>query len=1115
VAPAGNAAATWHRGPLAAVLAAVLRRQAGAAVALQGEAGIGKTHALRIALTTAPCRYRSLHATAPLAEAVPNARPKALPLLADTILAQVARGEAVEPAAAAAAFVDLMQAQAPFVLAFEDAHEADEARLAFFVEVGRRARAARGTAVVLTTRHAPPLGFLAVRVEPKGVDEVHALLEEEIGARVPDAAVDWIHDRAAGNPLFALEYFRHLARLGHVWSDGRTWHWRAPAVASLPTTVEALLEDPIRTARAVPELAAVLEARAALERAPEPEVVARVADLGAAAVRRADRALTLRGVLRDGDFAHPLVRDVARATTPRDRRRTLAQRAVRAFADAPDRAARFVADADLPAEEALAILTAAAERVRAHDEAQAGRWLAAAVPFAPPERGARLATEAARWLQHTDQGEARRLLGTALAVVPDDPEAVLLLAELEALEGREDAVHALVARLPEGLREGGAWTERHLKLRFAMGDHQAVVDAWSAWPAATRPSPDVAYRAGFALVVQHRLAEADALAAEASTDATTAIDRARLLTVRGLAAAYAGETTRAAPFLEEAVAMARASGQKAYLAATLHNRATLYEETNHVSGMLDDAREALRLYAEVRNTRHYASTLTKVARITHELGRYEEAEARLLESRAIHQQARPSAFAVTCEAHLCDLYLDWRSPHAPVLAHKHASAAVALAHQVQDHDKLPMALTCMAVVEARAGRPERGVALLEEIAAVQPDRERTTYQVLAARALVLAGLGDRTGAEAAFERAVAMAFASDWHVYAHKLGLELDSLRGDRAQAAQRLVWFEGHGLRNGAAIARRLFPELDGADPAAVGGRSEAPAAALERRRGGRAAGRPAIAGTGSPPGLGPSSTTPSAPARSSSPATETSGGAPRVRIEVLGPLRVVRDGHEVAFRGHRRRQLLALLLEGRLGGAAGLGTPELIDALYPDRDDDAAAAVSLKQLVFQTRKVLGAQALVATGAGYALGDVASDAEAFLANLDTRLWRGPFREDLDVGHGAVAGALTHGLRTAGWAQLAHDPEEAKRVGLLLLRAEPYEARALHLALAALAAAGRDEEAVACYAAARARFAEVGEVLPGAWRDWLAARAAPDGTAGSVTAPAQDGPTAPGGGALA
>lgn len=1055
MAPGVTVASTWTRGPLSAVLAAVLRKQAGAAVALQGEAGIGKSHALHLALTTAPCPYLVLHATAPLAGAVPVHRPRGLSLLADTILDQVSRGEPVEPTAAAGAFADLMRAQAPFVLAFEDVHETDEARLPFLVEVGRRARANRGTAVVLTTRHEPPLGYRTIRVAPKRLDEVHAILEAEIGARVPEAAVDWIHARAAGNPLFALEYFRHLARQGHVWSDGRSWHWRTPTVDSLPTTVEALLEDPIRRARAVPELADVLEARAALERDVGPEVLARVAGVDGAAVRSADRELELRGLLRDGDFTHSLFREVTRATTPPGRRRELARRALRAFARDPEQAARYVPDAELPSEEALRILTAAAEGVREHDEALAGRWIAGAVPYAPPERGARLATEAAQLLQHADQGEARRLLALALGILPDDRDALLLLADLEALEGSQDAVDALLARLPSEVRSGADWIERHARLRFAMGDHQGVVDAWHASPDGSVPSPDLAYRAGFALVVQHRLAEADAIARSTMERPTlTTIERARLHTVRGLAAAYGGDPERAKPFLEEAVALARASGQKAYLAATLHNRATLYEETNFVPGMLGDAREALRLYAEVGSTRHYASTLTKLARILHEVGRYDEAESRLLESRAIHQQARPSAFAVTCEAHLCGLYLDWRSPHAQVLAHKHASAAMTLAGHVQDHDKLALAMTCLAVVESRFGRPERGAALLDELAALQPDRERTTYQVVVARALALEGLGDRSGAEEAYERAIAMAFASDWHVYGHKIGLELDRLRGDRAQAAKRMAWFEEHGLLNGVAIAGQVFPELAGAS------------------------------GTGADPEPGG--------------VRRGDHSTPPIRVEVLGPLRVARSGREVPFRGHQRRQLLALLLEQRLGGAAGSSVPELIDALYPDRDD-AAAAASLKQLVFQTRKALGAQALVATGTGYALGHVASDAEDFLASLDTRLWRGPYREDLEEGNVAVASALTHGLRSAGWAQVAHDPEEAKRVGLLMLRADPYDPRNLHLALAALEAGDRSEEASAVYGSARARFAELGEDLPTSWRAWLAARAA---TVATGSAPA-------------
>jgi tetratricopeptide (TPR) repeat protein len=427
------------------------------------------------------------------------------------------------------------------------------------------------------------------------------------------------------------------------------------------------------------------------------------------------------------------------------------------------------------------------------------------------------------------------------------------------------------------------------------------------------------------------------------------IERARLHTVRGLAAAYGGDPERARPFLEEAVAMARASGQKAYLAATLHNRATLYEETNHVPGMLADAREALRLYAETRSTRHYASTLTKLARILHELGRYDEAESRLLESRAIHQQARPSAFAVTCEAHLCSLYLDWRSPHAQVLAHKHALAAMALAEHVPDHDKKPLAMTCLALVETRLGRPERAVALLDELARLQPDRERTTYQVIAARALALEGLGDRAAAEAGFERAIALAFASDWHVYAHKIGLELDRLRGDAAQAAARVAWFEEHGLLNGVKIARLYFPDLASASAPPSPGRS--PRIRPTPRSPGVAGGGPAT-GPGRRPGGRRSPATAAGRAAGPWRADRASAtAAPPVRVEVLGPLRVLRDGRRGARPGPPAAQLLALLLEQRLGGAEGLSVPDLIDALYPDRDD-AAAAASLKQLVFQTRK-------------------------------------------------------------------------------------------------------------------------------------------------------------------
>jgi hypothetical protein len=423
---------------------------------------------------------------------VPAHRPRALSLLADTLLDQISRGESVEPTVAAGAFAELMRSLAPFVLAFEDAHEADEARLGFLVEVGRLARAGRGTAVVLTTRHEPPPGFRGIRVAPKTLDEVHAILEEEIGARVPEAAVDWIHDRAAGNPLFALEYFRHLARQGHVWSDGRSWHWRTPTVDSMPTTVEALLEDPIRRAREAPELATVLEARAALERDVDPEVLARSRAWTGAALHGAERALELRGLLRDGDFTHPLFREVTRATTPLGRRRELAQRAIRAFARTPVQAARYVPDAELPAEEALRD-PHGGRRGRARPRRGSGRPLArrgravraAGAGRAPGRRGrptapARGPGGGAPALLERRRSPSSPTIATRCCCSPSSrPWRAARRRWTRSWRG---------SRATRGAT--GDWIERQAKLRFAMGDHQAVVDAWHALPGRrTRPAP--------------------------------------------------------------------------------------------------------------------------------------------------------------------------------------------------------------------------------------------------------------------------------------------------------------------------------------------------------------------------------------------------------------------------------------------------------------------------------------------------------------------------------------------------------------------------------------------------------------------------------------------------
>ncbi len=1020
--------------PLSKALGPAVRRQAGLALALVGEAGIGKTHALRAALAVAPCRHLTVAATAPLAAALPAERPPSLTVLLGVVVERIARGEAVAPEAGAAALGRVVRGLAPFVLAFEDVHEADEGRVALLVELARIVRDVRGGALVVTTRHQPPPGFRPIGVDPLARAGASALLEAEVGNPVPEAALDWIHTRAAGNPLFTLAYFRHLARQGHLWSDGRTWRWRAPQEDSMPTTIEALLEEPLRRARGEPGLAAVLDAQALLDPGAADRVIAAVANVPVAALRRAERELGRRGLLRNGAFAHPLIREVALRTLPAERRRELARRAVEVHGAHPAEAARYVGDAGLPDEEAVRILTAGAREMRARDETEAGKMLAAAVPFAP--RGLRngLAHEAAGMLQRVDHAEARRLLAIAIADDPGDREAVLQLAELHALEGHGEQVEALLAHLPSGAQREDDWAERTIKLHFALGRYDDVVRAWLGRPELhAAPSADLAYRVGFALVVMEALPQAESLARVAlRAPDLTEVQRARLVTVLGLAASYAGDRVRAAPLLHEAVRLARSAGHLAYLASALHNRATHLEETNDVAGALADTKEALELYARTGSTRHYASTLTKLGRLLHEMGRYEEAEAHLLESRSLHLQGTPSAYLVTCEAQLGQLYLDWRSPHARALAHKHTSAAVAVADRLGNPDKTQQAYTCLALVETWLGRPERAQSLLDELDRQLPGRTDGVYQTIFARGYAVEALGRAAEAEACYHRAMAMAFESDWHAYGHKIGLELDRLRGDTAGAAQRLTWFEEHGLLNGARLARRYFPDTETVAAGPVG----------------------------------------------------AAGPAAGLRLELLGPLRVRIGGHEIALRGHKRRALLAALLDARLAGMAGESRPSLIDALYPGTADDAAL-VALKQLVSQTRKVLGADAIVATATGYALGPLTSDAEVFLRTLDTRLWRGPYREDLGHGNAAVEGALAHALAMAAGALLERDPHEARRIGLVMLRADPYDERGLRLTLRALRAMDRADEARRAFEEARERFAELGETLPGDWQEYL------------------------------
>lgn len=214
----------------------VAAKRMGLALALWGEAGIGKTWTAGRLLLETPCKGFSFHATAPLAELSRTLpRPQKLPLWAERVLERLARGECAEASRVADALGALLAALAPVIVHLEDLHEADPPRHELLTALAQQVNRTRGVALLVTSRIQPPEPFEAVRLEPLDSRASAEVLQAEVGASLPEEATHWIYARARGNPLFTLEYLRYLARAGFLWNDGQRWHWRAPRLACCPS----------------------------------------------------------------------------------------------------------------------------------------------------------------------------------------------------------------------------------------------------------------------------------------------------------------------------------------------------------------------------------------------------------------------------------------------------------------------------------------------------------------------------------------------------------------------------------------------------------------------------------------------------------------------------------------------------------------------------------------------------------------------------------------------------------------------------------------------------------------------------------------------------------------
>ncbi|HET8952899.1 MAG TPA: AAA family ATPase, partial [Solirubrobacteraceae bacterium] len=311
-----------------------------AALLLEGEAGAGKTALWTAGLELARgCRILRARPTGAEAQLAFSALGDLLEGLGDDALAELPglQRRALEAAlligeeeapdadlrAVAVAVLSVLRrlaAERPVVLAVDDEQWLDAPTAAALTFALRRLRdepvlvlAARRTASARAPVSGLAAAFEAGRVQriapgPLDLESLRRVLERELGVSWTRPVLVRIHATSGGNPLYALELARALAR----------------GDAAVPATLRGLLSE--RLSR-LPTSA--VEALAVAAACDQPDVTLLAAAMERDVAADVEAAAAAGIVVREGGrirFAHPLLAAVAHAAAPEPRRREIHRR---------------------------------------------------------------------------------------------------------------------------------------------------------------------------------------------------------------------------------------------------------------------------------------------------------------------------------------------------------------------------------------------------------------------------------------------------------------------------------------------------------------------------------------------------------------------------------------------------------------------------------------------------------------------------------------------------------------------------------------------------------------------------------------------------------------------
>ncbi len=462
---------------LARIEAFLTSSYGGAALVLEGEAGIGKTTLWTAGVERARGRGFSVLVASPaeterelsfatlgdlvggvleyVLEALPGPQRSALEV---ALLLTEAEHSTPDPRAVAVAVLSVLRVLSrsePVLVAVDDVQWLDTASAGVLGYAARRIheepiglllaqRAAEGEPAPLGLDRAAAEHVSSLRVGPLTLGATHRLLRERLGITLSRPVLQRVHQTAGGNPFYALEIAQALESAGKGISAGEP--------LPIPPTLTELLRRRLDALPAETQLV-LLAAAASSDR----RVSVLSAALGSDAEVPLASAVASALVTLDEDrvqFVHPLLADAAYANADGRSRRSVHERLAGAVDDPEQRAHHLALAAEGPDEEVASALEQAAAHARARGASAAAAQLGEqARALTPPDQPAdlhrRTLAAAWHWFAAGDTARAHVLLTEALSAAPPGAtraEVMTALGRLAITEGDQPGAADLLQR---------------------------------------------------------------------------------------------------------------------------------------------------------------------------------------------------------------------------------------------------------------------------------------------------------------------------------------------------------------------------------------------------------------------------------------------------------------------------------------------------------------------------------------------------------------------------------------------------------------------------------------------------------------------------------------------